>query len=162
MEREPDYEDDSVRIWRAKPEDAGVGDDPTVLHVNVASEEPYESRVYRPKRDEESIAQLVSVLAGSEVGRPLPLVGAVLVARQFLEDGLVKLLSKRTRASGEIGLLVIGSTMGRRFLLHPEQTFTEEGYWHKVADFETRWVEHGPLSLGQVVGPSEWERYGAK
>ena len=159
-DREPDFEDAKVRMWMESPPSGKPSEDPTVLKVNVdGGEEPYESRVYRPKHDDESIARLLEVLTGSEVGRPLPLIGAAVVAPQFLEDGVVKLLSKRTKGSGEIGLLVVASTMGRRFLLHPEQTFTEEGYRQKVGDFETRWVEQGPLALGQVIGPDEWARY---
>lgn len=70
--------------------------------------------------------------------------GALLVARQFLEDGLVKLLSKRTRGSGEISVLVVGSTMGRRFPLHPERPLRK-----RVID--ERWLplKHDGLTGGR-------------
>ena len=51
--------------------------------------------------------------------------------------------------------------MGRRFPLHPQGTFTEEGYRRRVAAFETGWVDRGPLSLGSMVGPADWAKYGS-
>ena len=157
-EREPDFEDDKVRVWRFDPPGERPEDDPTVLRINSEHEVPYESRVYGVRRGTENLAALMVIMARHAPGA-LPLPIAAILSEHFIREGLVKLLSKRQESSGDISLLVIGSALGRRFLLRPLRTFTATGYEAKVARFEAEWVDQGVLVRGPVVGPTEWDAY---
>ncbi len=161
MERAPDFEDDKIRLWRGElPVPASDKDDPTVLRVNVEHEEPYESRVYRLRPEVENFAALVSIAMRPGPGRPpLPLSLATVLSDHFIQDSLVKFLSKRHRESGDISLLIVGTALGRRFLLRPMRSFTLDDYQDKVQRFEGEWVEHGPLVRGPVIGPNDWAAY---
>ena len=160
MEREPDFEDDKVSVWRREYPGANPQDDPTVLRVDVEHEEPYESRVYRIRPSLGNLAILSAIAAHAASGQPrftLPV--ALALSETFLKEVVVKFLSKRERGTGEITLLIVGTGVGKRFLLRPLRTFTLQGYEEKVVSFEQEWVAAGLLTAGPVIGHDDWVKY---
>ena len=75
--RQPDYEDERVRQWRARPEERREwGTDSTVMDVDLTREEIYESRVYDVRVD-----QVVDLLI-EEVAEEPELAAVLLAALQ--------------------------------------------------------------------------------
>ncbi|GEM_PF-3260944 len=160
MEREPDFEDNKIRMWRGDLPGVNPEGDPTILRVNVEHEEPFESRTYGVRRTADNVEELVQMVmsTGQEHGYlPPPVLEGL--AQEFVRSALLKFLAKRNKSTGEISFLMVGMVFGRRSLARPLRTLSLEGYRTKVEDFEEEWVSQGPLEAGPVVNAEDWRHY---
>ncbi len=160
MERQPDFEDDKIRIWG--PPQAGEPrpdeDDPTVMGIDWESEEIEESRTYRLRPLRQALRRLDRLLQADKERRNEPLVAMALLG-PFALDTEVKILAKRHKETNDISYHIVAISLGIRHLIRPLRTVGEEEYRAKVAGFEKEWITDGPLRQGQVVTRLEWRRY---
>ena len=164
MERKPDFEDDKIRMWVHPQEGGGLPsrkEDPTVMSINLETEEIYESRTYRLRPTAENLQMIMRIASTStpeRSGFPLPL--SLALAEELLRDAALKFLAKRHKDDGDISLLIATVALGDRYLVRPLRRMSEQEYRDKVDQFEAEWVSDGPLEPGFVTTLDEWRRYG--
>src|SRR3990170_5324745 len=99
-EREPDFEDDKIRMWRARPEggEEEFEADDSVLSIDAETEEIYESRIYglNPPPELLALGALLAVELGEGTdGSPFMASLGEIVGR--IADSAVKVLAKRRK-----------------------------------------------------------------
>ena len=156
-DREPDFEDEKIRYWQARPE-GRPDDDPTVMRLEAESEEIEESRTYTLRPLEEAVRRIRRVLGAGREQQAGSVVAMALLG-PFALDTTVKILAKRHRDSGDISYHIVAVSLGNRHLIRPLRRVAEEEYRAKVVTFEQEWVRDGPLEEGLVVTREEWQHY---
>ena len=163
IERQPDYEDERIRVWKATPDGPSIeqsAEDPTVMRIDVEREEVFESRTYRfrpiPQAFlfvlDEAAAQL-SAAGISPEGKLVPF------ANELLHDTTFKFLAKRNKGDGLIDTMLVAIGGGDRSLLYRQERVTEEEYREAVHDFETGFLPEGVLADPLVTAREEWQNY---
>jgi len=156
MERQPDYEDERVRQWRARPEERREwGTDPTVMDVDLTREEIYESRVYDVHVD-----HVVDLLI-EEVAEEPELAEVLLAALQVNaeRDVTMRLTAKRHLADGLISFAMVGVIGRMRDLIDREDLVPEPRYRTYVEEFETAMVDGGVVDAPTVIDVEGWRSY---
>lgn len=153
--REPDYEDEHIRQWRARPEDPVDRDDPTMLGIDGKHEELFESRIYQIRR--EYLAAIVLEAADDD----LDLVTAALLLTAA-DDATFRMLAKRNKDDSRLTFIVVGSLAGLRTLLGGEDRVEEERYREFVRTFEEDAFSRGLASPAAVITLEQWREYTAR
>lgn len=149
-ERGPDFEDDKIRRWDEPPgQPDEYEDDPSVLSVNAATEEIYESRSYALARG--AARQLAR--SAAQFGIPFQTVV------EFSEEMSFKLFAKRRKEDGLLTYVLVFAGLGERHLLLREDRVSEERYRESVADFEASVLRSRLLQPPLVVTREEWREY---
>ena len=153
--REPDFEDERIRQWRARPEEPVDRDDPTMLGIDGAHEELYESRIYQVRS--EFLAGIVFDAAEDD---PELALAALLLASS--DDTTLRMLAKRNKDDGRLTFIVVGAFAGHRTLLGREDGIEEEGYLEFVRSFEENAFSRGLASTPTVITLDQWREYTAR
>jgi hypothetical protein len=164
IEREPDFEDEKIRAWSAKPEDRKVKRDPTLLPLDVEKEEIFESRVYHFRPSSTALFYLIELFASQHPeAKKLDPKEIASVATELMEEISFKFLAKRRKEDGAItSLLVVAASDRRSLLAHLDQV-AESEYRQVVEIFEESFLtERGILAPPLVVTLEEWRRYSQK
>lgn len=161
-EREPDFEDEKIRLWRAakdQPLDAGERD-PTTLDINAETEEIYESRTYGMRFSPEIFGLFLQSL-GERVGDLDDSLLPELLQRLeiSLAEASIKILAKRCKQDGRITYLIVGLSPEKRTLLTREELVRESVYRKRVSNFEHDMLRSGIVPEPMVVTLKEWRRY---
>jgi hypothetical protein len=151
--REPDFEDDRLRYWRRpigpeRPFDA----DPTVLSVDLATEQIFESRIYAV-RPEALIGLFASTLEPDE---PVDISMLILAAS---EEAAFRMLAKQRRSDGLLTYVVVGQFGPSRRLLARED-LEEESYRDFVKRFERD--SDQLVESPTVIDRTQWDAYEAE
>jgi len=164
MEREPNFEDEKIRIWAAEAGEAKDEDfegEPTALSLDVEREEIFESRAYHFQENPDTLLYLMNLVASQQrqAGAEPALDETFQAAVRLMGEIGFKFLAKRRKKDGLITSLLVGISLGRRRLLS-RQEWVEEGEYRKaVQDFEAETVGMGLLAEPQVAALEEWRRY---
>ncbi|MCA9852253.1 MAG: hypothetical protein KC482_01410 [Dehalococcoidia bacterium] len=151
--RGPDFEDERIRGWRARPEDRfGEEDDPTVMAVDADREEIFESRVYQVRAEYIERAMLQSV-----ADEPSLLAAMFLLADA--DDATFRVLAKRDKASGRLSFMMAGRIGEFRALLGKEDDVDEERFREFVGSFESDAYARGLVYPPAVVTLDQWRAY---
>jgi len=159
VERDPDFEDEKIRLWRTpkeKPPPYDAGDE-TVMAVDLGREEVYESRVYPLLPHPVTIAFVAAWLARQE--EPPPQDEFLLLVQSAIGESLLKVLAKRDRSDGRISYLVVAVGPELRVLIERGEAADEEKYRRMVAHLEDELVVPGVVGEPQVTTPEEWRQY---
>ena len=164
IEREPNFEDEKIRTWMARPEDRGaetIEGDPTVLSLDVEREEIYESRTYRFRRGPKALFYLIDKLVSQypEGEADLDLNEVIEAAAELMEETTFKILAKRRKEGGSISSVLVAVTPDRRSRLDRHEWREEQEYRQGVDEFEAHLLSKGVLTPPLVVTLDEWRRY---
>ena len=163
-EHGPDYEDEKIRITqvnREKPPWPDLDKDPTVIAIDEATEEVFESRVYRLKSDPETFGAVLSMLwqrLRSRAGG-IQLDEAVDHAADVIDDTSVKFLAKRRKEDGRITYLLVGISPESRWIMDRRELIEETDYRKAVGEFEELPLFRTVLAEPVVLTYDEWRRY---
>ena len=161
-EREPDFEDDKVRIQRVQPQAPEWQDmdkDPTVIAINEETEEIFESRVYKLKTDPKTFTLVLDVLCQRTDRHGVGLGQAVDSAADIVDETSIKFLAKRRKEDGRITYLLVGISPESRWVLDRRDLVSEAEYCTTVETFEGLPLFKAILSPPLVVALDEWRRY---
>jgi len=162
VERKPDFEDESIRLWRVSPEDRKADafeKDPTVMSLDVEKEEVFESRTYRFTPSPEALGYLITLLISQRHEFGLGPEAVVQGAMELMKDASFKFLAKRRKEDGLVSSLLVGLALGGRRLLGREEWVEESEYRRIVRAFEGRFLGRGILNPPLVVTLEEWRGY---
>ena len=157
-EREPDFEDDKLRIWKEPANSTErLGLDETVMDVNFETEEIYESRVY-PLLPHPATMILLAERLASARHSPSQKDFALLLIGFAAADSSLKVLSKRNRSDGRITSQVTVVNDFGRVLIERHDLPDDDAYRGKVGELEDLL---GPALLGDptIVTATEWQEY---
>ena len=163
-EREPDYEDEKIRITqlnREKPPWPDLDKDPTVIAIDEETEEVFESRVYHPRTDPETFSVLLHMLC-QRIGRHLleiPPQDVAHCATDIIAGTDVKFLAKPRTEDGPITYMLIGISRCSRSLPDRQGLLDEADYRRAVQEFEELCFYNTILSPSAVVTVEEWRPY---
>jgi hypothetical protein len=154
--REPEFEDERLRFWRAQRGDAGEFEaNPAVLDVDFATEEIFESRVYQV----DPVA-LFALTAEALASNPqIPAWEFAMALDEAIQDASLRILAKRHKDDGKLTFLLTGSFAGRRSLLERHDRVDEAAFREFVSAFEADTVAPGFLAPPTVVTLEEWRTY---
>jgi len=155
--REPDYEDEKLRFWAARKDEnlPTTEDDPTVLSVDLAREEIFESRVYDVRQD-----AIAAVAAQVIVDHPeVPPEGILVTYMQSAHDSSFRILAKRDKGGQLLTWALVGVFAGRRELIARHDEEPEPIFREFVAEFEGDALEGGLVNPPAVVTVKEWRAY---
>ena len=164
MEREPDFEDEKIRTWMARPENRdaeALRGDPTILSLDMEREEIYESRTYRFRRGPKALFYIIEHLVSRypEGEADLDLNEVVQAAAELMEETTFKILAKRRKEGGSISSVLVAVTPDRRSRLDRHEWREEQEYRQGVDEFEAHLLSKGVLTPPLVVTLEEWRRY---
>ncbi len=152
MKLEREFEDERIIRWRQVDPAEGSTPDPTVLDINLDTEEIYESRVYDviPTRDP----------SGRLPSRETPaLLRELLIRLSSVPDSGFKILAKRAKASGDVTFLLTMTNAGNRFLLARGDHVEEAEFRDFAADLENVLLASGVVNPPTVITADEWRQY---
>jgi hypothetical protein len=155
--RDPDYEDEKLRFWSERKEEPlrSVEDDPTVLSVDLAREEIFESRVYNLRR--EAVAAIAADLIAD---RPdIPPEGILVTYMETANDSSFRIFAKREKAEQLLTWVFIGVFGNRRALFDRHEREPESVYREFVAGFEGDALTDGVVEPPTVITIDEWRGY---
>ena len=164
IERDPDFEDEKIRIWSAREEDQRVRKfegDPTMLSLDIENEEIFESRTYRFRQGPGVLLYLIDLLVSRCHQGKLELdpEKAPETAAELMEETTFKFLAKRRKEDGSIRSLLVAITADRRTLLAGQEWVGETEYRQAVEEFEANFLPKGILNPPLVVALEEWRHY---
>ena len=162
MEREPDFEDAKIRLWKAKPEHEEGREfkgDPTLLTLDMEKEEIFESRAYRFRPGPEALAYFVDLVSSQKHRLGLSSGEVLQAARELMADITFKFLAKRRKEDSLISSLLVAVRSDDRCLLSRQEWVEESEYLQKVQEFEAGFLPEGVLAPPLVVTLAEWRRY---
>lgn len=164
IEREPNFEDEKIRVWAITPEDQKVEDfegDPTMLSLDAEREEIFESRTYRFRPSPEALHYLMDLIVSQQCHGELSLAVEEVprAAAELMEDVSFKCLAKRRKEDGLITCSLIATTPDSRSLLSWHECIEEAQYRLMVQEFESVFLPEGVLTQPLVVALEEWRRY---
>lgn len=165
IERGPDFENDKIRTWKFGPEDQEaeeIGRDPTMLSLDVAREEIFESRTYRFRRGPEALGYLIDLVTSRQYVLGLSPEEVMQAATELMEGITFKFLAKRREEDGLISSLLVAVRSGDRCLLSRQEWVEVAEYRQKVQEFEAGFLPEGVLAPPRVVTLGEWRRYSEK
>ena len=146
----PEFEDDKIRRWRETEGDSErLRDDPSIVSIDIETEEIFESRGYG--LGEGAHSQLAETAV--RVGLPL---SAVL---EFGQEMSFKFIAKRRRSDGLITYILVFAGLGERHLLGREDWVSQERYRQAVTEFEADVLPADLVSPPLVVTLEEWRQY---
>ena len=160
MDREPDFEDERIRMWKMlqEPRQRPEAVDETVLAVDLENEEVYESRIY-PLRPSPEMLTLIAVRRPEIVtaaGSPEDFLDAV---RPIIEKSALKVLTKRSRSDGHITYLVAVAGPDVRVLLERGELPDEASFRRFVTNLEEDLLIPGVVGEPAVTPVEQWRRY---
>lgn len=157
MERRgPDYEDEKIRLWKERPEGRVPERDPTVLDIDLAREEIFESRVYSVNPDS-YVSVAIDVLA-DHTNIPPELVLQRLI--EGLDDSTFRFLAKRERGGEQLVTWIqISLFGGQRELLERVDGQPEGAFRESVGRFEADALAGGVVFPPLVVTLDEWRQH---
>lgn len=156
--REPDFEDEKLRFWAARKDEANFPtpeDDPTVLGVDLATEEVFESRVYDIRRDVMAAIAAELIADSPEV----PPEEILVTYMHAANDSSFRIFAKREKAEQLLTWVFVGVFAGRRELIERRDRQPELKYREFVTAFETDAVEGGVVGPPTVVTLEEWRAH---
>ena len=164
IEREPDFEDESIRAWIAEATERKAEEfeqDKTVMSLDVDKEEIFESRTYRFSPGPEGLAFVAELVASrqSKLGLGLSQEDVIRIAGRLMENTTYKILAKRRKEDGCINSLFVAVRPHRRHLLASQEWAGETEYREALQDFEQNLLPKRILIRGLVVTVEEWRRY---
>ena len=153
--RQPDFEDEKIRYWKARPEDVQAERDPTVLDIDLATEEIYESRVYQVTNEALRSIALEILAQHPELPPEAVLIGLL----DGLRDSSFRIMAKRDRADELISWnhsSMIGES--RELIEHVERQ-PEDEFRAFVGAFEEDTLAAGVVHPPTVVTLEEWRAH---
>lgn len=161
-EREPDFEDDKIRMWRTRPEggeEESEADD-SVLSIDGETEEIYESRSYglNPPPALLALRALLAVEPEEPAGGS-PLAVSLDEVAGRIADTALKVLAKRRKSDGRISFVVVTTGPGGRALIHRADLVSERRFRREVRKLERELLEPGLVKPPLVTLADEWQRY---
>ena len=158
IEREPDFEDDNIRLWRT-PKDQGErpDDDETTMAVDLKREELYESRVYPLLPHPATVALVAAWLARQEAPPDQEEFLATVLAA--IGESTLRVLTKRRRDDGRITYLVVAVGPTVRTLVERGEAADETDYRRLVAVLEDELLSPGLIGDPKVTTTEDWQRY---
>jgi len=162
FEREPDFEDEKIRLWKAKAEDQEgreFGGDPTMLSLDVEKEEIFESRTYRFRPGPEAFGYLLDLVTSRQPELELSPQQVIRGVRELMAVTTFKVLAKRRKEDGLITSLLVAAAPNSRSLLSRQDWVEEAEYREAVQRFEEGFLPEGVLAPPLVVPLEEWRGY---
>jgi hypothetical protein len=145
----PEFEDEKIRRWREPTEGREwLQDDPTVMSIDIKTEEVFESRAYALAEGARS--RLLDLAAREGISSS--------DALEFAGEFSFKFLAKRRRDDGLITYLLTFVGPDERHLLSREDWVTEEHYRQAVREFEAAVTPEGLAEPPIVVTLAEWRQ----
>lgn len=161
-EREPDFEDDKVRIWSAKKDshEPSSENELTTLPVDMSKEEIFESRVYPALQHPATVMYVAERVARLEEAPNLTEFFEEM--NEMMEETCMKVLSKRNKEDGRISYIVIVVGGSVRDLIERDELPDEAAYRQMIAELEEEFVGEEIVGEPSVTTSEEWRRYEAQ
>ena len=162
IERQPDFEDEKIRLWKTRAGDQEGGEfegDPTLLSLDVEQEEIFESRTYRFQRGPEAFHYLLDLVTSRRPKLGFSPQQVVQAAAELMEVTVFKFLAKRRKEDGLITSLLVASAPNSRSRLSRQDWVEEAEYREAVQGFEESFLPEGVLAQPLVVTLEEWQGY---
>lgn len=132
-------------------------DDPTVMAIDLETEEIYESRVYPLRPHPVALALLAQAAAAT--GRPVTAEAFAHFVDSFLEETSLKVLAKRRKRDGGIAYIVVAVNPFQRAALQQGEVADEAAYRQLIARLEEALLAPGLLGEPLVISSEEWRQY---
>ena len=157
MEFETHFEDAHIRMAKAsKEEGERIRPDPTVVSIDAATEEPFESRVY--PLSEFSLFGLAAQGAAADPG-----LDASDLMQQLMDDEpTMRFVAKRERATGRITYVLVGTLAGTRTLIGRDDLVAPHSYRDAVRQFEDDMLKTWIVDQPSVIALAQWREYDEK
>ena len=158
-EREPDFEDDKIRMWQYAKDTPPPSREPdeTVMDVNFQTEEIYESRSY-PVLQHPASALLIAERIAAQGRRLTPREQALLVTC-VIEESSIRVLSKRRHDDGRMTYLITMVNGYGRLLVERADLGGEDEFRNSVEGLERDLAMPDLLGEPTVISADEWRRY---
>lgn len=152
---EPDFEDEKIRYWKARPEDVLPERDPTILDIDLAKEEIFVSRVYVVTN--EALHSVAMELLANFPDLPLEVVLIGLL--DGLRGSSIRIMAKRDRSDGLITWNHASRIGDSNELIERVDRRPEADFRAFVTEFEADVEAAGVVYPPTVVTVEEWRQH---
>lgn len=153
--RQPDFEDEKIRYWKAEERDVAPERDPSVLEIDLAREEIFESRVYSVTND--ALGSIALQILEDYPDLPTFPVFVSLV--ESLSDASFRILAKRNLSDHLLTWVHVSQLGGTKSLLERVDLRPEEEFRSFVSAFEDDVLGANVAHPPTVVTLEEWQAH---
>lgn len=153
--REPDFEDEKIRYWKARSEGVPPEQDPTILDIDLAREEIFESRVYGVTNEALRSVAMELLANFPDLPPEVVLIGLL----DGLRGSSFRIMAKRDRSDGLITWNHASTIGDSNELIERIDRRPEEEFRAFVEVFEADVMTAGVVYEPTVVTVEEWRQH---